>query len=318
MTQHTLAQSRIIDPILTTHATGYVRPGNVGRLLFPIAYVSAYGGQRIQFGKEGFRRYNTKRAPGAQASTVTFGYAGAPYAIIPRALDAVVPREIMNDASQVPGLDLASDAVDLVLDVLDLDHEYDCAAVALNASNYDSDHKVALVGADRWTGASGDPANDIRVGREAIRESTGVRPNIAVLSPSAFSACETNAALLDRIKHTGRDAVTTDILAKLWNIDTVAVGEAVGASGINDAFGDVWGADVVLAYVAPPTGGNRRNVARPSYGYTYAMQGHPLVEKPRWDGGARSWIYGVSADREPLLTGVTAGYLIQNAGAPAA
>ena len=318
MTQLTPAQSRIIDPILTTHAQGYVRPGNVGRLLFPIAFVGVYGGQRISFGKESFRRYNTKRAPGANAATVTFGYAGERYAIIPRSLDAVVPREIMNDASQVPGLDLASDAVDLVLDVMELDHEYDCATIARTAGNYDNDHKVALVGADRWTGASGDPSNDMRVGREAIRESIGVRPNVAVLSPSAYSACETNAAILERIKYTGRDSVTTDILAKLWQIDQVVVGEAVGASGVNDEFGDVWGADVVLAYVSPPTGGNRRNVARPSYGYTYAMNGHPLIEKPRWDGGARSWIYGVSADREPVLTGMTAGYLIQNAGAPAA
>lgn len=318
MTQMTPAQSRIIDPILTTHATGYVRPGNVGRRLFPIAYVSAYGGQRIQFGKESFRRYNTKRAPGANSATVTFGYAGDPYAIVPRSLDAVVPREIMNDASQVPGLDLATDAVDLVLDVMELDHEYDCAGIARNASNYDSDHKVALVGAARWTGGSADPMGDIKTGRESVRESIGIRPNLAVLSPSAFSACETNEEIIDRIKYTGRDSVTTDLLAKLWKIDEVVVGEAVGASGANDALSDIWGNDVILAYVAPPTGGNRRNAARPSYGYTYAMQGHPLVEKAYWDPSRRSWVYGVSADRDPVLTGITAGYLIQSAGAPAA
>ncbi|HEY1136577.1 MAG TPA: hypothetical protein VGE64_03710 [Xanthomonadaceae bacterium] len=318
MTQMTPAQSRIINPILTTHAQGYVRPGNVGRLLFPIAFVSAYGGQRIEFGKESFRRYNTKRAPGANSSSVTFGYAGQPYAIVPRSLDAVVPREIMNDASQVPGLDLATDAVDLVLDVMDLDHEYDCAAIARNASNYDTDHKVALVGAARWAGGSADPMGDVKTGRESVRESIGVRPNIAILSPSAFSACEEHPDIVDRIKHTGRDAVTTEILAKLWKIERVEVAEAVGASGAADDFGDIWGNDVILAYVSPPTGGNRRSAARPSFGYTYAMQGHPLVEKPYWDPGRRSWVYGVSADREPVLTGVTAGYLIQNAGAPAA
>jgi hypothetical protein len=315
MTQLTPAQSRIIDPILTTHATGYVRPGNVGRLLFPIAFVGAYGGQRIEFGKESFRRYNTKRAPGANSANVTFGYAGQPYAIVPRSLDAVVPREIMNDASQVPGLDLATDAVDLVLDVMELDHEYDCAAIARNASNYDTDHKVALVSTARWSGSAADPISDVKTGRESIRESIGIRPNLIVLSPSAMSACESHEDIVDRIKYTGRDSVTTETLAKLWKVDQVVVGEAVGASGPGDTLGDIWGHDVIMAYVSPPTGGNRRNAARPSYGYTYAMQGHPLVERPYWDASRRSWVYGVSADRDPVLTGITAGYLIQNAGA---
>lgn len=315
MTQMTPAQSRIIDPILTTHAQGFVRPGNVGRLLFPIATVLSYGGQRISFGKESFRRYNTRRAPGTEAKTVTFGYEGERYSIIPRALDAIVPRELMQDAAQVPGIDLASDAVDLVLDALELDHEYDCAAIALNASNYDNDHKVTLTGNNRWPGSAGDPNKDVRTGCEAIRESIGIRPNLAILSPSAFNACEGNQDIIERIKYTGRDSVTVELLAKLWRIDQVVVGEAVGASGPNDAFGDIWGTDVVLAYVAPPVGGNRRNAARPSYGYTYAIQGHPLVEKGRWDAGKRSWVYGVSADRDPVLTGVTAGYLIKSAGA---
>lgn len=315
MTQQTLAQSRLIDPILTTHAQGFVRPGNIGAVLFPVVNVASYGGQVIEFNKESFRRYNTKRAPGAATKRITFGYAGKPYSIVPSALEAVVPNENRTDAAAVPGIDLASDAVDVVLDVVELDHEFDCAALARDAARYDNDHKVALLGQDRWRGSSADPSADISVAKEAIRASIGVRPNVVALSASAFAALEFNQSILERLKYTGRDAVTTEILAKLWNVERVVVGEAVAATGQNDDFGDVWGDDVIVAYVAPAMGSNRRSAARPSYGYTYSITGMPLVRQPYEDRNANSWIYPVQADRSPVLSGITAGYLIQNAGA---
>ncbi len=315
MTQQNLGQARVIDPILTTHAQGYVRPGNIGKLLFPMATVAAYGGQVLEFGKEAFRKYNTKRAPGTAIKRLTFGHAGKPYSIVPNALEATVPDENQNDALQVPGIDLASDSVDLVLDVMELSHEYECADLARNASLYDSAHKLALVGQDRWGGTAGDPTADIQRAVEAVRKSVGVRANIVTLSSTAFTACQTNAKILDRLKYTSAASVTTAMLANLWNVATVAVAEAVGASGQNDDLSDIWGDDVIVAYVAPASGGNRRSAARPSYGYTYTITGMPAVKKPYYDNNSLSWIYPVVADRVPVLSGITAGYLLQNAGA---
>ena len=318
MSQQTLRQARIIDPILTTHALGYVRPGNVGQFLFPRVDVATFGGQILTFGKEGFRRYNTKRAPGEATKRVQFGYQGKPYAIIPAALEAVVPDETANEAANGPGLDASQDAVDIVLDIMELEHECECADVARNAANYDNEHKVALVGVNRWRGASGDPTADIGVGKEAIRSSIGMRPNTAILSAAAFEAAKANPKIQDYLKHRGFNAQTTEILASMWEIPNIHIGEAVVASGQEDDLGDVWGQDVILAFVAPPSGGNRRNRARPSYGYTYSMAGEPNVRQAYREENRQSWIHPVNNNRTPVLSGMVAGYLIQNAGAPAA
>lgn len=318
MTQQTLAQTRVVDPILTTHARGFQRPGNVWPLLFPAAPVDAYAGQIIEFGKESFRRYNTKRAPGSETKAITFGYQGKPFVIQPNALDALVPRENMVDAGAVPGLDLASDAVDLVLDTMELAQEWECADLARNATLYPTNNKLALTGTDRWGGSTGKPTTDVKKALEAIRKSIGMSGNTVILPPSAYNALDENAQIRDRMKYTGRDSVTTELLARIWGVQTVVVAEAVGASGQDDAFGDIWGNDVIVAYVAPPTGGNRRNAARPSYGYTYTVRGMPMVEKPVWRDSRKSWVYGVSADRTPVISGITAGFLLQNAGAPPA
>lgn len=315
MTQMTPGQVRVVDPILTTHAQGYLRPGNVGRMLFPIVEVGQYGGRVLTFGKEAFRRYNTKRAPGSATQRIQYGYLGNPYAITPSALEALVPDELETDAAAVPGIDMASDAVDMTLDVVELEHECECADIARDAGNYDTDHKVALTGASRWKGDSANPNTDIETAKEAVRASIGVKPNTVVLSPSAFSGAKNNANILDRIKYTGRDAVTTQMLANLWEVQNVIVGEAVSASGQDDTLSDVWGDDVIVAYVAPASGSNRRSSARPSYGYTYSIRGMPNVRQPYREENRKSWVYPVSADRTPVLSGMVAGYLIQNAGA---
>lgn len=317
MPQQTLSQARVIDPILTTFAQGYVRPGNVGQLLFPRANVAAYGGQILTFGKEAFRAYNTKRSPGAATKRVQFGYAGQTYAIAPSALEALVPFELQTDAAAVPGIDLASDSVSLVMDIHEIALESECAALATTAANYDSSHKVTLLTTDCWTDpTNSDPTGDVFAGAEAIRASIGMRPNTCILSPAAFAALQTHTKILDRLKYTQAGSITTDLLARLWNVAQVAVADAVSASGQSDTLSDIWGQDVVLAYVAPPSGSNSRSNARPSYGYTYTLNGMPLVRQPYQDNNALSWVYGVSADRTPVLSGVTAGYLIKGAGTP--
>ena len=311
-------QVRVVDPILSRHARGYRQQGLVAAALFPLAPVPAYGGKVIEFGKESFRTYNSKRAPGSATKRIQFGYEGKPYAVVPSALEASVPREWMRDASQVPGIDLAARAVNTVMRSLTLEHEVACATIATTPGNFDSAHKVALVGADRWTGASSNPSEDAEAGKEAIRGSIGVYPNVAVISARAMSALRFNEKILDRIKHTGRDSATPELLAALWGIQTVVVGAAVQATGAADSLGDVWGNDVVLGYANTNGGDANANIDEPSCGYTYLIDGMPLVETPYWDPNTKSWIYGVSYDNTPVLSGMAAMYLIEDAGAAAA
>jgi hypothetical protein len=308
-------QARIVDPILSEHARGYRQAGLVGRSLFPLAPVPMYGGKVIQFGKEAFRAVNTARAPGTATKRIQFGYEGEPYAIQPNALESPVPRELMRDASQVPGIDLGTRAVNLVLRVMNLGHELKCASIARNAANYDANHKLALAGTSTWTGAASTPIDDVLAGREAIRESVGIYPNTAIVSAQAMSALKTNPQILDRTKYTSRDSVTAAILSALWEVPNVVEASAVSADPNTDAFGDIWGADVILGYVAPSGGGDASaNAEEPSYAYTYLIDGMPMVEVPYWDPNTKSWIYGVSFDYTPVLSGMQAGFLIQGAG----
>jgi hypothetical protein len=97
------------------------------------------------------------------------------------------------------------------------------------------------------------------------------------------------------------------MLAAIFDVERVIVGKAV-VSDDKGAMTDVWGNNTVLAYVPTTPSG----MEEPSYGYTYTMEGHPLVEQPYYDNNAKSWIYPVTYERAAVIAGVTSGFLIQN------
>ncbi|MBF0095528.1 MAG: major capsid protein [Alphaproteobacteria bacterium] len=305
---------RVIDPILSNQARGYRHADSVGDRLFPRAYVGLSGGQVLEFGKESFLLYNTRRAPGANTRRIEFGYLGKPYALLNRGLEGKLPREFIRDAAQVPGIDLGAGVVTTTQAAMSLGVEYEQAAMATDAGNYDADHKNTLAGADKWSADTGKPLTDIADGREAVRATTGMYPNTLVLSPLAWTAARNNPQVLERFKYTKEGPVTLEQFANLIEIANVVVGKRTYADDAG-AFHDVWGNNAVMAYVGAGAGGDAGNLmamAEPSFGYTYTMTGHPAVEQPYWDNNTKSWIYGVVEESAPVLTGILAGFLIQN------
>ncbi|WP_460033912.1 major capsid protein [Megalodesulfovibrio paquesii] len=305
----TTSQARVIDPILTNVARGYTNGARAGMLLFPMVPVGARGGKIVKFGRESFRRYATARAPGTTVATVQRGYAGESYSLVDHGLDGLVPRELLEEAAAVPGIDLASGAVRQTQDIIALNLEAAQAALARDAAKYAASNKVTLSGTSQWSHADSDPVKAVEAAKEAVRAAVGVRPNTMVIGPGVLAALKTHPLILDRIKYTGRDVPTTELLASLFGVDTVASGDAVQEDAAG-ALVDLWGGDVVLAYT---TIGTLATQGTPSYGYTYRLRNYPVVEQPWYDGTIKSWRYPVTDAVAAVLAGPDAGFLFQNA-----
>lgn len=308
MPQMNPAQARVIDPVLTQIARGYRNAILAGAALFPYVPVGARGGRVIQFGKEHFRLYNTARAPGGQVARVTAGYGSLQYALEQHGIEEAVPYELMDDAAKVPGVDLGAAAVNRGQDIIGLRLEKAQADLARNDAAYASTNKVTLSGTDQWSDPGSDPIGDIEAAKEAIRTQIGARPNTLLIGGAVFAALKVHPKITDRIKYTSREVATPDLLAALFGVTTVAVGDAVyqGAS----AMADVWGGDAILAYTAL---GGIADAGRPSYGYTYRLDGAPVVEEPYQDRSIRSWVYPVFDEVSPVIAGADAGFLFRNA-----
>lgn len=310
MPQMTPSGARVVDPVLSSIAQGYQNSEFIASALFPTVPVMQRGGNVITFGKEAFMLYNSQRAPGEATKRVQFGYAGAPYALVDYSLEGVVPVEINQEASTI-GIDAASMAIYGVSQIMALRLEKASADIARTAASYGAGNKVTLSGTAQWSDFSGtsQPIQVIETAKEAIRAATGKRPNTVVMGAQVMAKLRQHPIIVDRMKYTGRDVATAEILAALFGVQRVLVGDGIYASDAG-AFTDIWGKDVVVAYTDLSS---VANMGAPSYGYTYNLGGYPLVEEPYVDRGAKSAIFPVTRCEAPVLASASAGYLITNA-----
>lgn len=311
MQQQTLSQARVIDPILSEIAQGYKNSDMVGMSLFPAVPVMQRGGKIISFSKEDFSLYNTLRTPGANTRRVQFGYTSGNYSLDQHSLEAVAPWEHQQEASRVAQINLAAMAIKKTQNIIALRLEKAQADLATTAASYAASNKVTLSGTSQWSDYTGTsaPSKDIETAKDAIRAQIGKRGNTVIMGAAVCKALRQHPSIIDRIKYTGRDSVTTDLLATLWGVDRVLVGDAV----YNDATGaitDVWGKFVVVAYT---TIGSVADLGEPSYGYTYRLDGAPYVEQGYSDRNVKSDIYPVTDEVSPVLTAALSGYLISAA-----
>lgn len=303
------SQARVVDPILTNHSRGYKQSNYIGDWLLPIAPMATRAAKRIEFGRESFRRYQIRRAPGAAIAQVSFGYEGKPVLLSQYALAAVTPVEHQEEANAVPGIDLLSTNIDTVLAVIALEKEIQQAAAARNAATYAATNKVALVGAAKWSDDASDPAKAVEDAKEVIRARTGRRPNVLTLGATVAAKLRNHAKVVERFKHTTNATISDDMLAQYFNVKKVLVGDAI----VDDAAGatsDVWGNDAILAFV--PMDGEP-NINLPAYGYTYRLSGHPFVQPAYYERGVRSWLNDVFDEWSPEVVGPDAGFLFQAA-----
>lgn len=303
--------ARVIDPVLSGIAQGYRHPQRVGHVLFPAVPVLQRGGKVIEFGLESFYDYKALRAPGTDAKSIQFGYEGKPFSLDQYSLDAPVPREFIQEAQSVPGVDLGKRAVNVVMDSLTLTLEIEQARLASDPANYGSDNRADLSDPDRlrWDVPDSDPMADIETAKDRIRVSCGVEPNRMVIANAGFKALKHHPKIVERFKYTTAESVTARMLAGLFDLDELAVGKAVYLDQLTEQpqFREAWDNVAILGYT--PT--QDHSIEQPSFGYTYTLTGHPFVEPARWEGGKRSWVYGVTYERKPVLTGISSGFLFQ-------
>jgi len=312
MAQMTPAGARIVDPVLSTIAQGYSNADMVAANLFPSVAVPQRGGKIITFGKEDFMLYGSQRAPGENTKRVQFGYGSGNFALVDYGLEGQVPIEVLQEGMAGPGIDHAAMAVRKVSAIMALRLEKQAADIARTAASYAAANKnTGLSSTTLWSDlTASNPIGNIETAKDAVRAATGKRPNTIVMGAAVMKSLRQHSQIIDRIKYTGRDVPTPELLAALFGVQRVLVGDAIYANDAGTTFTDVWGKDVVVAYTEL---GSVADMGAPSYGYTYTLQGYPLAEEPYYDRNTKSWVYPVTRAEAPVLASASAGYLITSA-----
>lgn len=310
MSQMTPGQARAVDLMLTEVARGYRSPkATIANILFPIVSVMSRAGKIVSFGPDDFKLVSTVRAPGAATKRIQFGYATADYSLVDHRLEAVTPMEIQEEGLAVPGVNNITVNLRKVQNVMALEREYQASVLARNAANYASTNKETLSSTGQWSHVDSDPIADVLDAKEAIRQQIGERPNVMTVGPKVLTALRNHPKILARLS-TAADRPPASIaqLQALFELEQIVEGGATYHDGTQ--FQDVWGKDAILAYTTPAS---LAEMGSPNYGYTYQLEGRPVVEEGYDDRNTNSWINPVADARKPVLAGASAGFLFTNA-----
>ena len=307
------AEARVVDPILSTVARGYKNEELIWPHLFPVVPVMARAGKVIVFNADDFTKYTTERAPGANRERAEFGYGSQNYACVQRALDGVIPKETVEEAAAVPGINMQQATVQKTMAVIDLQVEVAAANLATTSGNYSATHHTALAGNARWDHADSTPNKAVETARQKIRRAIGKKPNVLVLGDAVFGALCNHKDVIDRVRYTerlgdgGEPTINEMKLASYFEVDKVIVGAAM--TGEPGEFVDAWGKNAILAFsdVTPLA-----SMGSPSFGYTYRLNGYP-VARPGWfNQDNDSWIFAVTTEDTPVIAGKDGGYLFSS------
>ena len=302
-----LSKLRVVDPVLTNLATGYTNEQFVGDQLMPFVLVDKEGGKIPLFGKEHFKVYSTERALRAKSNRINPEDIGEVDVALDEH-DLEYPIDYREDAESA--FPLQARATNTVVEGIRLRHEVMVAEMVQNPASYAVGNKIALSGASRFTDNSSDPEGVVSDAKAAVRAKIVKEPNTLVIGYSTWRVLKRHPQLRAILSANSKRLLQLADLRDIFEIENIVIGRAVKA---NDAgvTSDIWGDNMVLAYVPQPSGGRQADYEEPSFGYTLRKKGNPVVDT-RTEDGKLEIIRNTDIFR-PYMLGAEAGYLVSGA-----
>ncbi len=256
------------DPILSNVSVAYKNEEYIAEQILPIVKVATVTGKYFVYDTSNFRKSVSLRGMGASAKEVDYGVSqSTAFVIKEHALKELVPDELIEQAPSP--LNPEMDATENVTEKLLVEKEYDLATwmkVVTNITNYKT--FTGLAGAYYWSDyANSDPVGDIRTGKAAVHAKIFKDPNVLVLGKEVYDKLVDHPDIIDRIKYSALGVATTDLLARIFDVQKVVIGAAgyeSATEGQTSSMGYIWGKYAWLLYVAP-----RPAIKQISFGYHF-------------------------------------------------
>lgn len=299
-------QDVVVDPALSNVSIKYTNDSFIADLIAPMLKVAKQTGKYYKFDKSNLRVESTLRAGGSAANEVDFGMAPkGTFSCDDHALKEFVDDLVQDQADAA--LNPLIDTTEHLTEKLMLDREIALMTLLTNTANLTQN--TTLSGTSQWSDYSNsDPIGDIRTGRTTVHKATFKKPNTLILGKDVFEVLCDHPAIIERIKYSQLGVITEELLARLFKIDKVIVGEAgynTAKEGQTDVLDYVWSKVAIVAYIAPQI---RLKTVTLALTFTYAQR-----QVKRWRDEDREGTYvRVGKDNyDQAIVAVGCGYLLK-------
>lgn len=291
------------DAILSNISVQYRNAAYVGLQLMPVVPVKKESDIYYIYDSKAdrFRIPETLRAPKTESKTVDWKVTTGTYTCKEYALNDLIDDRERNNADAP--LNLEVDTVEFLTDIIELAQEQRIATLLTGAS---MTHNATI--SVKWEDyANSDPIGDIETGKQDIHSRIFRNPNTLLLGVEVYNVLKHHPDILDRIKYVQKGVVTAELMANIFEVDKVIIGEAgynTKKEGQTAVYGYLWGKYAILAYVEP-----RPGIKKYSLGYTFKV-GNNVTRRARMETKHSDW-FEPSMICDEKLVSVDCGYLMK-------
>lgn len=268
MPQPTSSQVHV-DAILTNISVAYMQKSEnfIANKVFPIVPVDKQSDKYYTYTKnDWFRDEAQLRADATESAGGGYNLSTSSYSADVWAFHKDVGDQTRANADAPINVD--REAAEFVTSRLLLKMETQWVSNFFSSGIWGTDNTPANLWSDY---TNSDPLNDVEDAKRAILATTGFEPNTLVLGYDVFKELKNHPDLVDRIKYTSSNVITSDMIARMFDVDRVLVSKSVKATnneGATGAYDFTAGKNALLCYSAPAPG-----LLQPSAGYVMSWTG---------------------------------------------
>ena len=258
-----------VDAILTNISVAYMQKQEnfIANKVFPIVPVDKQSDKYFSYTKnDWFRDEAQLRADATESAGGGYNLSTSSYSADVWAFHKDVGDQTRANADAPINVD--REAVEFVTSRLLLKMETEFVSSFFTTGVWGTDSTPSSLWSDY---TNSDPLNDVEDAKRAILATTGFEPNTLVLGYDVFKELKNHPDLVDRIKYTSSNVITTDMIARMFDVERVLVSKSVKATnneGGTGAYDFTAGKNALLCYSAPSPG-----LLQPSAGYVMSWTG---------------------------------------------
>ena len=263
-------QSQVhVDAILTNISVAYMQKAEnfIANKIFPIVPVDKQSDKFFKYTKnDWFRDEAQLRADATESAGGGYNLTTDSYSADVWAFHKDIGDQTRANADAPINVD--REATEFVTSRLLLKMETQFVSTYFTSGVWGTDNTPTNLWSDY---TNSDPLNDVEDAKRQILATTGFEPNTLVLGYDVFKELKNHPDLVDRIKYTSSNVITTEMIARMFDVERVLVSKSVKATnneGGSAAYDFTAGKNALLCYSAPSPG-----LLQPSAGYVMSWTG---------------------------------------------
>lgn len=245
-----------IDAALSNLSIQYKNAAFIAEAVAKVLGVSKKNDKYFVYGKDAFKRRDTRRRPGGESNEAHLKISQDNYACERHDQKDIVTDEVRKNADAP--LNPEADTTEFLTDIILLDLEYEVATAMTTTAKYTNSNYTTLSGTSQWSDyANSTPLTNIKTAKASIRKLIGREANSIIFGGDVAETLSLHPDIKELRKYTDPNLLTDSGLPpKILGLKVFEgkATENTAYEGLTATMGYIWGKHAIVAYIPDRVG----------------------------------------------------------------